>query len=108
MEIPAGIFSYKSRSVGTAFHQTCDALGIEDLHFHDLRHEGTITVIPISNWIASTSAISRGFVRKRTVGPIWKWTDGLLSAGKESLLVDGYLDTAILTWPPALVAPKGQ
>lgn len=43
MEIPAGIFPYKSRSVGTAFHQTCDALGIEDLHFHDLRHEGTIT-----------------------------------------------------------------
>jgi len=35
------IFPYKSRSIGTAFHRACDALGIEDLHFHDLRHEGT-------------------------------------------------------------------
>ncbi len=35
------IYPYKHRSVGTAFHRACDALGIEDLHFHDLRHEGT-------------------------------------------------------------------
>jgi integrase len=35
------IFPYNSRSVGTAFHRACAALGIEDLHFHDLRHEGT-------------------------------------------------------------------
>jgi integrase len=35
------IFPYNSRSVGTAFRRGCRALGIEDLHFHDLRHEGT-------------------------------------------------------------------
>ncbi len=35
------IFPYNSKSVGTAFHRACEALGIEDLHFHDLRHEGT-------------------------------------------------------------------
>jgi len=35
------IFPYNSKSVGTAFHRACSALGIEDLHFHDLRHEGT-------------------------------------------------------------------
>lgn len=35
------IFPYNGRSVGTAFHRACDQLGIEDLHFHDLRHEGT-------------------------------------------------------------------
>jgi integrase len=35
------IFPYNSRSVGTAFRRGCRELGIEDLHFHDLRHEGT-------------------------------------------------------------------
>jgi integrase len=35
------IFPYNGRSVGTAFRRQCRALNIEDLHFHDLRHEGT-------------------------------------------------------------------
>lgn len=35
------IFPYNPRSIGTAFHRACMELGIEDLHFHDLRHEGT-------------------------------------------------------------------
>jgi integrase len=35
------IFAYNSRSVGTAFRRICKELGIRDLHFHDLRHEGT-------------------------------------------------------------------
>lgn len=35
------IFPYCHRSVGTAFTRACNALSIEDLHFHDLRHEGT-------------------------------------------------------------------
>ncbi len=34
-------FPYNGRSVGTNFRRTCQDLGIEDLHFHDLRHEGT-------------------------------------------------------------------
>ncbi len=35
------IFPYKERSVGTAFRRACRWLEIEDLHFHDLRHEAT-------------------------------------------------------------------
>lgn len=35
------IFPYNGRSVGTAFRRACRELGIEELHFHDLRHEGT-------------------------------------------------------------------
>jgi len=35
------IFPYNSRSVGTAFRRQCRELGIDDLHFHDLRHKGT-------------------------------------------------------------------
>lgn len=35
------IFPYCGRSVGTAFRRQCKELKIPDLHFHDLRHEGT-------------------------------------------------------------------
>ncbi len=35
------IFPYNGRSVGTAFRRQCADLKIADLHFHDLRHEGT-------------------------------------------------------------------
>jgi integrase len=35
------IFPYNHRSMGTSFTRAVSDLGIEDLHFHDLRHEGT-------------------------------------------------------------------
>jgi integrase len=35
------IFPYNGRSVGTAFRRQCRELKIDNLHFHDLRHEGT-------------------------------------------------------------------
>jgi len=35
------IFPYNGRSVGTAFRRACKSLKIDDLHFHDLRHEAT-------------------------------------------------------------------
>ena len=35
------IFPYDPKSVGTAFTRACHVLGIEDLRFHDLRHEAT-------------------------------------------------------------------
>jgi integrase len=35
------IFPFNGKSVGTAFRRQCRELKIDDLHFHDLRHEGT-------------------------------------------------------------------
>lgn len=35
------IFPYKPQSIGAAFRRACVACRIEDLHFHDLRHEAT-------------------------------------------------------------------
>jgi integrase len=35
------IFPYNPRSICDAFTRACHVLGIEDLRFHDLRHEGT-------------------------------------------------------------------
>jgi integrase len=39
-KIDARILPYKSESVTASFQRACARLGIEDLHFHDLRHEG--------------------------------------------------------------------
>jgi integrase len=35
------IFPYNSKSIGAAWIRACHILEIEDLHFHDLRHEAT-------------------------------------------------------------------
>jgi integrase len=35
------IFPYGEESVSACFSRACEALGIEDLTFHDMRHEGT-------------------------------------------------------------------
>lgn len=35
------IFPFKPDSVGSSFRRACERLQIADLHFHDLRHEGT-------------------------------------------------------------------
>jgi len=35
------IFPYDPKSIGTAFTRACKLLGIQDLRFHDLRHEAT-------------------------------------------------------------------
>lgn len=35
------VFPYNAGSVSTAFTRACQELGIEDLHFHDLRHRAT-------------------------------------------------------------------
>ncbi len=35
------VFPYNPKSIGSAFTNACHFLGIEDLHFHDLRHEAT-------------------------------------------------------------------
>ena len=34
------IFPYSTDAISSAFTRACPILGIEDLHFHDLRHEG--------------------------------------------------------------------
>jgi integrase len=34
------IFPYQGKAISAAFHRACVKLNIEDLHFHDLRHEG--------------------------------------------------------------------
>jgi len=39
------IFPYNAKSVSASFTRACPMLGIEDLHFHDLRHEGVSRLV---------------------------------------------------------------
>jgi len=41
VEDHAAIFPYKTLSISSAFTKACQQLGIDDLRYHDLRHEGT-------------------------------------------------------------------
>lgn len=52
------IFPYDGRSVGTAFRRVCRDLGIEDLHFHDLRHEGISRLFETDWDIPQVAAVS--------------------------------------------------
>ena len=54
------IFPYNGRSIGTAFRRQCRKLKIEDLHFHDLRHEGASRLFQ-----AMTSSSSAADMQKR-------------------------------------------
>ena len=52
------IFPYDGRSVGAAFRRTCRDLGIHDLHFHDLRHEGISRLFEADWDIPQVAAVS--------------------------------------------------
>lgn len=52
------IFPYQSKSVGTAFTRACKDLRIDDLHFHDLRHEATSRLFEQGYSIEQVSAVT--------------------------------------------------
>ena len=54
----ACIFPYKSHSVGAAFRRACAALGIDDLRFHDLRHEGISRLFEAGYQIQEVAMVS--------------------------------------------------
>ncbi|KJZ42041.1 site-specific integrase [Pseudomonas fluorescens] len=52
------IFPYCSDSIGTAWAKACKMTGIEDLHFHDLRHEGVSRLFEMEWDIPRVSSVS--------------------------------------------------
>jgi integrase len=52
------IFPYNSKSVSASFTRACPLLGIEDLHFHDLRHEGVSRLFEMDWDIPRVSSVS--------------------------------------------------
>jgi integrase len=51
-------FPYNHRSVGTAFRRACRRLGIENLKFHDLRHEATSRLFEAGLTIEQVSLVT--------------------------------------------------
>lgn len=52
------IFPYNAKSVSSNFTRHCSLLGIDDLHFHDLRHEGVSRLFELGWTIPQVAAVS--------------------------------------------------
>jgi integrase len=52
------IFPYSTDAISAAFTRACHLLGIEDLHFHDLRHEGVSRLFELGYTIPHAAAVS--------------------------------------------------
>ncbi|WP_338615566.1 site-specific integrase [Pigmentiphaga sp. CHJ604] len=82
------IFPYNHKSIGASFTRACAFLGIEDLHFHDLRHEGTSRLFEMGLNIPHAAAVTghrswaslKRYTHLRHSGDRWEgwaWLDRL-------------------------------
>src|SRR5690242_20854239 len=85
------IFSYTTDAISAAFTRACRILGIEDLRFHDLRHEGISRLFEMGRTIPQVAAVSghRSWTSLKRYTHIrqradkyetWKWKARVLSA----------------------------
>ncbi len=82
------IFPYSSDAISAAFTRACQFLGIKDLHFHDLRHEGVSRLFEMGRTIPQVAAVSghrswaslKRYTHIRQAGDKyaeWKWRAAL-------------------------------
>lgn len=80
------IFPYNHRSISASFTRACQFLEIDDLHFHDLRHEGTSRLFEMGWNIPHVAAVTghrswaslKRYTHLRHTGDKWagwKWLD---------------------------------
>lgn len=80
------IFPYSTDAISAAFTRACKILGIKDLRFHDLRHEGISRLFEIGRTIPHTAAVSghrswtslKRYTHIRQTGDRyenWKWAN---------------------------------
>jgi integrase len=78
------IFPYSTDAISAAFTRACKILEIDDLHFHDLRHEGISRLFELGQTISQVATISghrswqslKRYSHLRQVGDKyagWKW-----------------------------------
>ncbi|UVL17675.1 site-specific integrase [Pseudomonas sp. B21-044] len=90
----AEIFPYKTDSIGAAWSRACKMVGVEDLHFHDLRHEGVSRLFEIGWDIPRVSSVSghrdwnsmRRYTHLNGRGDAysnWKWLKRILTHAGE-------------------------
>ncbi|MDO9413799.1 MAG: site-specific integrase [Pseudolabrys sp.] len=84
------IFPYTTDAISAAFTRACKVLGIPDLRFHDLRHEGISRLFEMGRTIPQAAAVSghrswtslKRYTHIRQTGDKyknWKWLDHLVS-----------------------------
>lgn len=82
------IFPYNAKLVSASFTRACPMLGIEDLHFHDLRHEGVSRLFEMDWDTPRVSSVSghwdwnsiRRYTHLRGRGDAycaWKWMNDM-------------------------------
>ena len=78
------IFPYTTDAIGMGFTRACQLLGILDLHFHDLRHDGVSRLFEIGRNVPQVAAVSghrswsslKRYTHLRQTGDKyagWKW-----------------------------------
>ena len=83
----AEIFPASADAISAAFTRACKLLGIDDLHFHDLRHDGISRLFEMGWTIPHVASVSghrswqslKRYTHLRQTGDkyaIWKWKDG--------------------------------
>ena len=87
------IWPHNAESVSASFTRACVILGIEDLHFHDLRHEGISRLFELGWNIPRVASVSghrswtslKRYTHLRQVGDKykdWPWLEKILSVAK--------------------------
>lgn len=56
--VDARIFPYTTDAISAAFTRACAFLGIADLHFHDLRHEGVSRLFEMGRTVPLAASVS--------------------------------------------------
>ena len=85
------IFPYSTDAISAAFTRACKVLGIEDLHFHDLRHEGCSRLFELGWTIPQVASVSghrswhslKRYSHLRQSGDKlagWKWSHQMIRA----------------------------
>ena len=86
------IFPYSTDAIGAAFTRACRILGIDNLVFHDLRHEGISRLFEIGKSIPQAASVSghrswqslKRYTHLRQIGDKyenWKWKDAVTARG---------------------------
>jgi integrase len=85
------IFPYSAESVSASWTRACHMVGIEDLHFHDLRHDGVSRLFEMDWDIPRVASVSghrdwnsmRRYTHLRGRGDVyakWEWYEKILQA----------------------------
>ncbi|MDU6240876.1 MAG: tyrosine-type recombinase/integrase [Bradyrhizobium sp.] len=80
------IFPYTTDAIGMGFTRACQLLGIVDLHFHDLRHDGVSRLFEMGHNVPQVAAVSghrswsslKRYTHLRQTGNKyegWKWLE---------------------------------